>query len=69
VELARTIARPLGRTPGGAAGVTIHYAPTINVSGSAVPGEEWLKTARKHADELTRIITDKLNRQARLSFV
>lgn len=69
MELAPTIARPLGGTSRAATGVTVHYSPTINITGSALTGEEWLKTARKHADELMRIIADKLNRQARLSFI
>ena len=69
VEPAHTIAQPFGGISRASGGITVNYAPTINISSSGSPREEWLKTARQHADELLRIIQDKLSRQARLSFV
>ncbi len=49
-------------------GITVNYSPTINISGSASPREEWVTSARQHADELMRIIRDKLYRERRLRF-
>jgi hypothetical protein len=53
-----------------AGGITLNYSPTITVN-AVVPhdtADAWVKAARKHADELMRIIDDKLARRARLQF-
>ncbi len=42
----------------------IYYSPSININGSTSPREEWVKSARQHADELMRIINDKLAAEA-----
>jgi hypothetical protein len=49
----------------GAVSITINYAPVIN--GPTSP-DEWVKAARRHADELMRIIDAKLARRSRLEF-
>jgi hypothetical protein len=46
----------------------IHYSPSITINGSASPRDEWVNSARQHADELMRIIKDKLYRERRLQF-
>jgi hypothetical protein len=45
--------------------INVTYAPVINGAGSP---DEWVKAAKAHADELMRIIDDKMKRRARLSF-
>jgi TP901 family phage tail tape measure protein len=45
--------------------INVTYAPVINGAGSP---DEWAKAAKAHADELMRIIDDKMQRRARLSF-
>jgi len=49
---------------GGPTIINLTYSPTIN---GASPGD-WVKSARHHADELMRIIEDKLGRRRRLAF-
>ncbi len=44
--------------------VTINYAPVIHGTGA----EDWVKAARRHADELVHIIDMKLARRERLRF-
>jgi len=67
------IAAPEGR----AAATTAGTAPsrgtqllTVNVSYSvnAASPQDWIRAARQHADELIRIIDDKLIRRQRLQF-
>ena len=56
-----------GAAPAAASGaVTIHVHYTTTINGAA-PGD-WVNAAQKHADDLMRIIDDKLNRRARLRF-
>lgn len=45
--------------------INVTYAPVINGAGSP---DEWAKAAKAHADELMRIIDEKMKRRARLSF-
>jgi hypothetical protein len=65
------IARPLagaGGIRGGSTTFNVNYNVTVNGSGSASAREEWVKSARQHADELMRIINVQLYRQRRLQF-
>jgi hypothetical protein len=67
MQMARAIAQPLGSSTRNG-GIIVNYSPTINISGSASVREEWVKSARRHADELIRIIKDKTYREQRLRF-
>jgi hypothetical protein len=67
MQKARAIAQPLGSSTRNG-GIIVNYSPTINISGSASVREEWVKSARRHADELIRIIKDKTYREQRLRF-
>ena len=67
IQMARAIAQPL-RSSTRNGGIVVNYSPTINISGSASAREEWVKSARRHADELIRIIKDKTYREQRLRF-
>jgi hypothetical protein len=67
MQMARAIAQPL-RSSTRNGGIIVNYSPTINISGSASVREEWVKSARRHADELIRIIKDKTYREQRLRF-
>jgi hypothetical protein len=50
-------------------GVTVHYSPRITVNGGgAEAADDWAAAARRHADELVRIIEAKLARRQRLRF-
>src|SRR5579863_1310992 len=53
-----------GSAGAGLAGVTINYSVTIN-GGSA---DEWVRSAKRHADELVRIIDEKMSRRERRSY-
>jgi hypothetical protein len=68
IYTASAIAQRLAIAGGG--NTVIHYSPTIHVNGSssASARDEWVKSARQHADELFRIIKDKTYREQRLRF-
>src|SRR5262249_2521187 len=49
-------------------GITVNYSPNITVNGGGGSPGEWRNEMRKHADDLVRIVQEKLGRQARLRF-
>jgi hypothetical protein len=66
---AREIGAAMPRSIALGGGITVNYSPNISISGNgAASKDEWVKSARQHADELVRIIEAKLGRRARLAF-
>lgn len=53
-----------------AAGISLNYAPTINLSGGATPeaAAEFIKLLRAHRDEIVKMIRQETENKQRLSF-
>jgi hypothetical protein len=59
-----TAAKRLTAVAGGRVTINLTYSPTLKDESP----DEWVRGARRHADELVRIIDAKLSRRARLEF-
>jgi hypothetical protein len=67
-ELAAGIAGAAPRGAAGSGSITINYSPQVIIQGAGSAKDEFVKALRQHADELVRIVRQKLAREARLSF-